>query len=173
MWEFYNGPIPAGYEIHHKDHNPENNDISNLECLPCNEHHKEHREEASLRGRSPEHLEHLRRARELTKEWHHSSEGRAWHSEHSKKQFEDLPVRDAVCECCGRAFQYKSFNIPRFCSNSCKSKWRRDAGLDNEVRTCVYCGKQFETNHYSDTLTCSKSCAAKYRWRKRRGGGGV
>jgi|HigsolmetaAR202D_1030399.scaffolds.fasta_scaffold19645_3 Helix-turn-helix domain of resolvase./HNH endonuclease. len=38
VWEFYNGPIPDGWDIHHKDGNKSNNDISNLECLPKSEH---------------------------------------------------------------------------------------------------------------------------------------
>ena len=33
VWEFYNGKIPIGYVIHHKDGNPENNDIENLQLM--------------------------------------------------------------------------------------------------------------------------------------------
>lgn len=33
IWNYYYGEIPQGYEIHHKDLNPENNNISNLQ--PC------------------------------------------------------------------------------------------------------------------------------------------
>jgi hypothetical protein len=38
VWEFHNGPIPDGWDIHHKDEVKTNNDISNLECLPKAEH---------------------------------------------------------------------------------------------------------------------------------------
>lgn len=38
VWECYNGPIPVGWDIHHKDENKENCDISNLELLPKSEH---------------------------------------------------------------------------------------------------------------------------------------
>lgn len=34
IWEKANGPIPAGHCIFHKDHNPANNSIDNLELLP-------------------------------------------------------------------------------------------------------------------------------------------
>ena len=34
-WEHHNGPIPWDCVIHHIDHNPLNNDISNLECIPA------------------------------------------------------------------------------------------------------------------------------------------
>lgn len=38
VWEFYNGKIPSGFDIHHLDGNRRNNDIKNLECLPKAEH---------------------------------------------------------------------------------------------------------------------------------------
>lgn len=38
VWEHFNGQIPEGYDIHHKDEDKTNNDISNLECLPKSEH---------------------------------------------------------------------------------------------------------------------------------------
>lgn len=38
VWEFHNGPIPQGWDIHHKDENKQNNELSNLECLPKAEH---------------------------------------------------------------------------------------------------------------------------------------
>ena len=38
VWEKAHGPIPKGYEIHHKDGNGNNNDLSNLELLTCSEH---------------------------------------------------------------------------------------------------------------------------------------
>ena len=47
VWEFYNGEIPAGCEIHHKDHNPANNDIDNLELMTAQNHRKYH---AKIRG---------------------------------------------------------------------------------------------------------------------------
>lgn len=38
VWEFYNGPIPDGWDIHHIDECKANNAIGNLECLPKSEH---------------------------------------------------------------------------------------------------------------------------------------
>lgn len=38
VWEYHNGPIPEGWDVHHKDENKANNDISNFECLPKAEH---------------------------------------------------------------------------------------------------------------------------------------
>lgn len=33
VWERVNGPIPEGFEIHHRDHNKLNNHISNLQLV--------------------------------------------------------------------------------------------------------------------------------------------
>ena len=44
VWEFYNGKIPRGYVIHHKDLNPENNSIENLQLMSKTEHRKLHNE---------------------------------------------------------------------------------------------------------------------------------
>lgn len=40
IWRFYNGKIPKGYDIHHKDFDKANNDIENLECILKSEHTK-------------------------------------------------------------------------------------------------------------------------------------
>lgn len=42
IWEHHNGPIPDGWDIHHKDENKQNNDLDNFECLPKDEHAKLH-----------------------------------------------------------------------------------------------------------------------------------
>jgi len=36
IWEMHYGAIPVGYTIYHKDKNPLNNKIENLELIPCN-----------------------------------------------------------------------------------------------------------------------------------------
>jgi hypothetical protein len=168
VWEYYNGAIPPDCEIHHKDGNPHNNDISNLACIPHGQHKAEHREESIARGKSEKGLANIHAAMEAAKEWHGSDAGHDWHSNHAREQWEGKEEREAVCECCGKVFRYRAIQTPRFCTNACKSKWRREAGLDNETRTCVICGKEFRANHYSDTCTCSRSCGAKYRWKVRR-----
>jgi hypothetical protein len=38
MWEFHNGPIPDGWDIHHVNEDPTDNRIENFECLPKAEH---------------------------------------------------------------------------------------------------------------------------------------
>ena len=47
VWETFVGPIPKGYDIHHKNHNRQDNRIENLCLLSVFEHTKEHLEEKS------------------------------------------------------------------------------------------------------------------------------
>lgn len=42
VWICYNGEIPDGYDIHHKDFNKDNNSIDNLQLLTKDEHNKIH-----------------------------------------------------------------------------------------------------------------------------------
>ena len=44
IWQYVNGEIPDGYEIHHRDLNHDNNDISNLQLLTTEEHKQLHKE---------------------------------------------------------------------------------------------------------------------------------
>lgn len=81
IWEFYNHrKVPAGHCIHHKDGNPFNNDIGNLECIPSYTHLSEHgksnweNEEYRMRGKKQ-----LDEAREKATAWHKSPEGLKWH----------------------------------------------------------------------------------------------
>jgi len=42
MWEFHNGVIPIGWDVHHKDGDREHNEINNFECLPKSDHTRLH-----------------------------------------------------------------------------------------------------------------------------------
>lgn len=170
VWEYYNGPIPEGYDVHHKDHNPQNNDISNLVCIPTAKHRQEHLPEIKEWQATEQGQRHLAEIRDLAAEWHRSPEGRAWHSEHAKGK-RPLQFR-LVCQCCGKEF-FSAKSNAKYCSNNCKSKARRDAGADNITRTCPVCGKDFTANKYGKSITCSLSCSAVYRWRVRREGTGL
>jgi len=45
VWEFYHGPIPPGYVVHHIDGDTQNNVIGNLRCMPKPEHRSGHEPE--------------------------------------------------------------------------------------------------------------------------------
>lgn len=57
IWEKYHNKIPKGYELHHKDENKLNNDISNLILVTRSQHAKIHykdRKEDMRNGRKKE-----------------------------------------------------------------------------------------------------------------------
>lgn len=41
-WEAYCGPLPAGFELHHRDGDGLNNDIQNLVAMPAKQHRRLH-----------------------------------------------------------------------------------------------------------------------------------
>lgn len=158
IWEKYNGKIPKGYQIHHIDRDKDNNDISNLKLLSEHEHlalHGKKRFEDSEWAREFE-----EKGIEASKSWHSSKEGHEWHKKHWEQDKDKLyKTFKFSCLNCGKEFEghYGS----KFCSNKCKSAYRRKRHLDDVERICVVCGKSFKANKYSKTKTCSRSCAAK------------
>lgn len=157
IWEKYNGKIKKGYHIHHKDGNFENNDITNLIEVSPYEHAQLHQSEE----RKQKAREWANQIRPLTKEWHKSEEGKKWHRQHAQRfNFGHISYGKATCEVCGKVFVKKQ-DFQKFCSNACKSKYRRQQGLDNIIKKCAYCGKDFETSKYKTNKFCSRSCFQK------------
>ena len=165
VWAAAFGPIPPGHHIHHRDGDPANNVISNLECLSAADHlGARHGEASAKRGRRS-----IVRAAAAAKAWHGSVEGLAWHRQHYDKNCAPALAnakRDFVCEQCGDAFRAIS---GRFCSGRCKAAWRRASGVDDEDRRCVVCGSGFRANRYSKTAACSRECGAVVSARVRTG----
>lgn len=161
IWEHHNGPIPQGWHVHHKDGNPDNNDIANLESMSLREHVAEHPYDAERLEAQRVHLDNIRH---LTREWHASPEGRAKHREIGGLAYAGFKPEPKQCEQCAEAFLPRKIgNLDRFCSNKCKAAHRRSSGVDNEFRTCPQCDGQFEANRYSKTQTCSRACSNRYR----------
>ena len=158
VWEFYHGEIPEGYHIHHIDGDKSNNDISNLEMIHGEKHQSGHSKKWHEQhpGVGKENLD---KAREFANEWHRSEEGRKWHSAHSKVL--RVGKRAMVCDMCGKEFEAVYNGANRFCSNVCKSKWRRRSGIDNISRKCLFCGKEFVSNKYDKQIYCSRGCKNK------------
>ena len=158
VWKFNHGEPKKGFHIHHKDGDKANNNIDNLECITVKEHVSKHKSEE----RDAANLIHVEKIRPLTKEWHSSSEGLKWHREHGLKTWEERNPFKITCKKCGKTAETKCFHQD-FCSNSCKSSWRREQGLDNEQRECVICQKKFEVNIYAKTRCCGRKCGGLLR----------
>lgn len=170
VWEKYNGAIPSGYHVHHKDKNKNNNEIENLVLLSSSEHLKLHGEIKSEQERELMRENIARNALPKAKEWHGSEDGIEWHRVHGAKVAQKLKnVRiEKICKCCGKSFFDNGFNKADFCGNNCKSKWRRIQGYDDETRICTVCGKKFTTNKYGKIKTCSRSCGSSLSQRTRK-----
>lgn len=170
VWEFYNGPIPDGYCVHHIDHDKGNNNIENLSLMKRDDHTSMHGYERAETSYD-EMIRNLdENARPKASEWHGSKAGIEWHSKHGKEVAESLVPQICKCNQCGKEYLNKRPWLSKFCSNACKSANRRESRIDNETRTCTVCDKEFSVNKYSKTLTCSRSCANKYKAKARRMG---
>lgn len=159
IWAHHNGDIPDNYHIHHIDGNKFNNNVSNLQLMYFSEHLRQHGIEHAIFNK--DWFEKFHSAGiEKAKEWHASKEGNKWHKNHYEKMKEVLHKKTVkVCDNCGVSFETVDNNVSRFCSNKCKSAWRRKSGVDNEIRRCEYCGNKYETNKYSKQRVCSKTCS--------------
>ena len=167
VWEYYNGPVPKGCHIHHKDLDKSNNDISNLVCVTRAEHNKIHGDSSKWsEDRLKKARKQLNKAREYANLWHKSEEGREWHKEQYKKALEEHQNKKIKkkCECCGVEFETIDNGRNRFCSNKCKSRYRRISGIDNVTKICIGCGKEYSVNKYhaKEQQYCSRKCADKH-----------
>ena len=157
VWEFYFGKLPDGYCIHHKDGDKGNNDIENLQLMTFKEH-------ASLHAQKSDHTAFVEKSRG----WHKTDVAREVSRQNGYATSAEWPTRTYTCEYCGATFEVKSPRTDyRFCSNKCKSAWRRQSGVDDEHRTCVVCGGEFVVNKYSKTLCCSRKCSSAFRRNKK------
>ena len=121
VWQKNRGPIPKEREIHHKDRNRHNNNIANLDCLLDYDHRSgEHGAEIAERFKP-----YMGLGVEAAKIWHSSPEGIAWHREHYKLNCAEAMHRREtdICKQCGA--EYLAYHTNLFCSNKCKSAWRR------------------------------------------------
>lgn len=165
VWAFNNDwrGVPAGFDVHHRDHVISHNWSDNLEAIPAPEHashhHKGHR-------RAPV------AATEAARAWHGSEAGRDWHRRHYTETGERLHAKaDFTCQQCGIGFTATVNGQNKFCSNGCKSKHRKASGVDDEQRTCMVCGNGFVANRYARKSCCSRKCAGALCVRSRGGKG--
>lgn len=164
VWEHHNGPIPNGFHIHHVDGDTSNNAIDNLECVTPKQHIGErHKWDDERKRKQAAHLDSIRDA---TKAWHRSPEGVEVHRRVGAMAYDSFKPTPKPCDHCSTVFHPRAIgNRDRFCSNACKSAWRRASGADNESRVCAICCAAFDANKYSKSRTCSRSCGNRARSR--------
>ncbi len=117
VWIYHNGPIPPGKEwhVHHKDSNPSNNNIENLELLQGSSHIKNHWNDEEW-------------AKECTKKQKSGrleKLGENWFSKKATKMWATRQPKDYVCSECGKAYSrvYIREFPKHYCSDKCRNKY--------------------------------------------------
>lgn len=161
IWKFYNGPIPAGYHIHHIDGDPLNNAIENLECLSEEEHRAKHSG--------------VKICAHCGKHFDTKSMGTAIYCSAActtlARYHSGIDHESRTCIGCGTAFRCHKHSKTKYCSESCasKSQWKRQhaARLSEQgvQKVCAFCGIEFIDNTYEEkAIYCSTSCIDKARY---------
>ncbi len=154
VWESFRTKIQDTwtYNLHHKDEDKLNNDLDNLELLTraehCRKHFKQHimssTGKVKLRQSLLKHLlqkeyrdkalRHLADIRPLTKIWHKSPEGHAWHLQHGMgKRQATIPK---VCPVCAKTFRAKTERAV-YCHLNCKAKALRQRRREQHNHTVL------------------------------------
>lgn len=157
MWEKYNGEIPKGHQIHHVDHDKSNNEISNLKLMTNSEHQRLHALSMSEETKAKMRKSLIEKAVPASKKWHASEEGKKWHAQHGRDTWKKREEKEYECSFCGEKFLTKnrySEGKNRFCSNNCKSAFRRKSGVDDIEAVCKVCGEVFVKNKYAKVARC-------------------
>ena len=121
VYESFNGKVPKGYQIHHKDSNTWNNNINNLECIEVNKHLSEHGKQRVKNNPEWFKIFHANGI-ESAKEWHKSDAGKKWHSEHGKECWVNKEYKTLTCEVCKKEYQTRHSGISKYCHQNCKAK---------------------------------------------------
>lgn len=172
IWKDHHGPIPDGYDIHHRDDDPLNNQIDNLAAITREEHRAIHAEALHERVTSAAHLAHLAAIRDKAAEWHRSEEGRAWHREHGRLAMQQRISRAYPCTKCGKTIESIGYGLKpgavgRFCSSRCSNSYHAAAGTFLKDRNCPICQRSFRSPAKRET--CSRECGARLRWDRSKG----
>jgi endogenous inhibitor of DNA gyrase (YacG/DUF329 family) len=115
-WNMAFGPIPDRCHIHHRDGNPANNALDNLECIDPKEHLRHHPNKLPRTFNAT--------ARERAAEWHRSEAGRIWHRRHAQRQqgWTKWKRVSQPCAECNSQFDAlaRKGNAQKYCSTGCK-----------------------------------------------------
>ena len=151
--------IPKGYHIHHRNEDKSDNRIENLEMIERARHLSHHMNCPLRKAKSKEMAD---KYRHLTKEWHASKEGHEWHKAHGVLGWINRKPIKMTCKVCQKEYETKVLHQD-FCTNACKSQWRRNNKLDDIDKICPICKKGYRSSKYSRSKTCSKKCGGDLR----------
>lgn len=145
IWALHNGPIPAGFHVHHKDGDKFNNQCENLQLVHASTHLSQHAAESEWVGSEANKLQILA-AGELAKKWHASEAGKKWHSDNGKRAWEGRAWETVKCQCadCKNTFKTPYPTRAKFCSGACKERTRLIRnGIEVAPRRGPYKGEKY------------------------------
>ncbi len=118
VWRYCVGKIPTGCVIHHIDHNKNNNNVANLQCLTVTEHQQVHNQKGkpvaqkqkkqfvcSVCGKTFEAFDNGQLKRYCSKRCH------------NVERYHTTRKKENICQWCGKKFFGKITS--RFCSGHC------------------------------------------------------
>lgn len=116
VWEYHNGAIPPGHHIHHKDGDPHNNRIENLECMFGPDHARHHTATAPLETHNCVYCGKEYQVKKFARKkgfCSMSCQGGA----RAKSRVDDVL---APCSVCGKEFMGNKYRHPKQCSPECR-----------------------------------------------------
>lgn len=128
VWIYHNGKIPKGYHVHHKDLDPVNNNIKNLQLLPYGNHLKYHAGLPENIEAKKEHMEKILRPKAI--EWHKSEAAKELHRRIGKIKKRRYPMK---CLICGNEYMSAHPSRSKYCGNNCKAKALRRRRRENKI----------------------------------------
>ncbi len=159
IWLYVNGEIPEGYEIHHRDFNHDNNDISNLELLQREEHIAIHKE--LKKNKKPVMKKEKFVCVYCGKEYEafHVGSNKYCSAECRYAAAREQYDETRVCPQCGKSFSAYKYGKQKFCSYECMFASMRK----QEIKVCIVCGKQMSVKQSRNRKFCSRACFYEYR----------
>lgn len=155
------GEIPDGYEIHHIDFDPTNNEIENLILLTHTEHMKIH---AKINSSKCRHLKSKFICKNCGKEYETVYNGNnMFCSRKCQRQYNyrnSNQQEKRICIVCGKGFTVHKYSKTKICSKECLSKFNYNPKI-HIIKKCVTCGIEFETTKTHNKKYCSRECYHK------------
>jgi len=152
IWAYYHGFIEQSQDVHHKNEDKSDNDISNLKSLTKAEHKREH-----LPKKNFEKICVQCGCKFL------GVYNAKFCSDKCRRTFENAKRTRVIkiCKNCGRAFDCRKDDLDCvFCSRECHYEFRNKISSLNRV--CGWCGKKFKAKRKSQKFCCN-SCSASAR----------
>ena len=147
VWLREVGPIPDGYDVHHKDHDPTHNSLANLELKAESEHGRHHIQKRLAPGGD---------LQTTLAAWRASEAGQTILRDNARKMHANTPVRELTCAHCGEPFRTQHPS-QKYCTDACGEL----AGRRGTVSIiCAICGatKLVKSHSTKQTQTCSYKC---------------